>query len=81
MRQHRNGRDHKIKQIKLHDRVLAHFNKGISPGERVVTDGLQKVRDGAEVNPHIVAVEPAAASTPGTASQAPSAAATSSGRS
>ena len=41
------------------------IEKGVSPGERVITEGLQKVRDGMEVNPHVVAAEPALDSTPG----------------
>jgi membrane fusion protein (multidrug efflux system) len=51
------------------------IQSGVSPGERVVTEGLQKVHDGIEVNPH-VAAEPAL-STPGSPGEAPSAAATS----
>src|ERR1700691_226089 len=40
---------------------------GISPGERVITQGLQKVHDGMEVNPHVVPAEPAAGSAPASA--------------
>src|SRR5580658_372909 len=40
---------------------------GISPGERVITEGLQKVHDGMEVNPHVVPAEPAAGSAPASA--------------
>jgi len=48
------------------------IEKGVSPGERVITEGLQKVNDGMEVNPHVVAAPPAPARTPGPAGQAPS---------
>ena len=54
------------------------INKGISPGERVITQGLQKVHDGMEVKPTVVAVEPAPQATPGSADGVPSPAATSS---
>src|SRR5208282_5213229 len=53
------------------------IEKGVSPGERVITEGLQKVHDGMEVNPHVVAAQPAPARTPGPAGQAPSPGATS----
>ena len=53
------------------------INKGVSPGERVIAEGLQKVHDGMEVNPQVVAA-PAAQATPGSPDGAPSAAATSS---
>jgi len=46
--------------------------KGVSPGERVITEGLQKVHDGMEVNPHVVAAQPAPGGTPGPAGGAPS---------
>lgn len=54
------------------------INKGISPGERVITQGLQKVHDGMEVKPTVVAVEPAPQATPGSADGVPSPAASSS---
>ena len=54
------------------------INKGVSPGERVIAEGLQKVHDGMEVNPHVVSAPPAAPATPGSPDGAPSAAATSS---
>jgi hypothetical protein len=54
------------------------INKGVSPGERVIAEGLQKVHDGMEVNPRVVSVSPAAPATPGSPDGAPSAAATSS---
>jgi RND family efflux transporter MFP subunit len=53
------------------------IDNGISPGERVITEGLQKVHDGMEVNPHVVPAEPAT----GSAGEAPSSAATSGGQS
>ena len=30
------------------------IEKGVSPGERVITEGLQKVHDGMEVKPRVV---------------------------
>ena len=57
------------------------IEKGVSPGERVITDGLQKVRDGMEVNPHVVAAQPAPDSTLGPAGEAPSPGPTSGGQS
>ena len=52
------------------------IEKGVSRGERVITEGLQKVRDGMEVNPQLVRPEPALAESPASADQAPSDAAT-----
>ena len=46
---------------------------GISAGEHVVTEGLQKVRDGMEVDPHVVAIQPPSEVVPGAAAAAPSA--------
>jgi membrane fusion protein (multidrug efflux system) len=57
------------------------IDKGVSPGERVITEGLQKVRDGMEVNPHVVAAQPAPDSTPGPTGEAPSPVGTSGSRS
>lgn len=48
------------------------IEKGVSLGERVITDGLQKVRDGMGVIPHVVAAQPAPDNTPGPAGEAPS---------
>jgi RND family efflux transporter MFP subunit len=48
------------------------IEKGVSPGERVITEGLQMVHDGMEVNPHVVAARPAPDRTPGPAGEAPS---------
>ncbi len=57
------------------------IEKGVSPGERVITEGLQKVTDGMEVNPQSVRPEPALAESPASADQAPSDAATPGSRS
>jgi hypothetical protein len=54
------------------------INKGISPGERVITQGLQKVHDGMEVKPRLVVAEPASQATSGSVDGVPSPAATSS---
>ena len=54
------------------------INKGISPGERVITQGLQKVHDGMEVKPRLIVAEPASQATSGSADGVPSPAATSS---
>ena len=48
------------------------IEKGVSPGERVITEGLQMVRDGMEVQPRVIPAQPAPASTPGSAAEAPS---------
>jgi membrane fusion protein, multidrug efflux system len=48
------------------------IENGVAPGERVITEGLQKVHDGMEVNPRVVAAQPASESTAGTAGAAPS---------
>ncbi len=45
---------------------------GVSAGERVITEGLQKVHDGMEVNPHVVAIQPPAETAPGAGAAAPS---------
>ena len=57
------------------------IEKGVSPGERVITEGLQKVSDGMEVKPQSVRPEPALAESPASADQAPSDAATPGSRS
>ncbi len=54
------------------------IEKGVSPGERVITEGLQMVHDGMEVNPHVVPAQPAPGGTPGPAGGAPSPGASSS---
>jgi membrane fusion protein (multidrug efflux system) len=48
------------------------IEKGVSPGERVVTEGLQMVHDGMEVQPRVIPAQPAPESSPGSAGQAPS---------
>ena len=48
------------------------IEKGVSPGERVITEGLQKVHDGMEVKPRVMPAQPAPDSTPGSAGEAPS---------
>jgi RND family efflux transporter MFP subunit len=55
------------------------IDKGISPGELVITDGLQKVHDGIEVKTRVIPAEPE--STPGSAGEAPSPVAASRGQS
>ena len=57
------------------------IEKGVSPGERVITEGLQKVSDGMEVKLQSVRPEPALAESPTSADQAPSDAATPGSRS
>ena len=52
------------------------IDKGVSPGERVITEGLQKVSNGMEVKPQLVLPEPAPAESPASADQTPSDAAT-----
>ena len=46
--------------------ALRIIEDGLKPGERVITQGLQKVSDGMEVRPRLMPAEPAsaAASTP-----------------
>jgi membrane fusion protein (multidrug efflux system) len=51
-------------------------DEGLSPGERVITEGLQKVSDGMVVKPRLVAAEPGPSVSPSSAGQAPSSAAT-----
>jgi RND family efflux transporter MFP subunit len=57
------------------------IEKGVCPGERVITEGLQKVSDGMEVKLQSVRPEPALAESPTSADQAPSDAATPGSRS
>ena len=57
------------------------IEKGVSPGERVITEGLQKVHDGMEVKPRVMPAQPAPESAPGSAGKAPSPVATSSSQS
>jgi RND family efflux transporter MFP subunit len=59
-----------------HFRIIT---QGLNPGERVITEGLQKVTDGMEVKPRFVPAEPAGNTPPASADQTvlPAAAATS----
>jgi membrane fusion protein (multidrug efflux system) len=51
-------------------------DEGLSPGERVIAEGLQKVSDGMKVKPQPAPPEPAPAVSPASAGQAPSSVAT-----
>jgi membrane fusion protein (multidrug efflux system) len=57
------------------------IEKGVSLGERVITEGLQKVHDGMEVKPRVMPTQSAPESAPGSAGKAPSPVATSSSQS
>jgi membrane fusion protein (multidrug efflux system) len=48
------------------------IDQGVSPGERVITEGLQKVSDGMEVKPRMVPPEPAPAAPSASTGHAPS---------
>ena len=65
------GPDNKVvfRNVKVGPRVdgLWVIEEGLKPGERVVVEGLQKVREGASVNPKPV---PATSSRPGAAEPA-----------
>jgi hypothetical protein len=43
---------------------LVVISEGLQPGERIVVEGLQKVRDGMTVIPKIVSIETPTAQTP-----------------
>ena len=47
------------------------IDQGVSVGERVITEGLQKVSDGMEVKPQLAPAEPAPAGAPASADQQP----------
>ena len=47
------------------------IEEGVAPGDRVITEGLQKVSDGMEVKPRAVPPEPAPADSPASTDQAP----------
>jgi membrane fusion protein (multidrug efflux system) len=51
------------------------IDQGVSVGERVITEGLQKVSDGMEVKPRVVPPEPAPDAAPASADQQPATAA------
>jgi len=46
------------------------ISEGLQPGERVVVEGLQKVKDGMTVNANLVSMETPTAAPSGTAQQA-----------
>jgi RND family efflux transporter MFP subunit len=69
------GADNKVtlRTVKTGKKVgddLRIVDEGVSPGERVITEGLQKVSDGSEVKPRQAPPEPSPA-TSGSSSQAP----------
>ncbi len=70
------GSDNKVTmrtvEIGKQEGSLRIIEKGVSPGERVITEGLQMVHDGMEVQPRVIPAQPAPESSPGSAGQAPS---------
>ncbi len=62
------GADNKVtmRMVKTGKQVgdLRIIDDGVSPGERVITEGLQKVSDGMEVNPRLAPSEPAPSASP-----------------
>jgi membrane fusion protein (multidrug efflux system) len=64
------GADNKVtlRMVKTGKQVgdLRIIDEGVSVGERVITEGLQKVSDGMEVKPRVVPPEPAPAESPAT---------------
>jgi membrane fusion protein (multidrug efflux system) len=72
------GADNKVamRPVKVGERIgnLWIINEGLSAGERIIIEGLQKVRDGAVVNPKLAPAESAAqgSGTPGAPASAPS---------
>src|ERR1700723_2151331 len=64
------GADNKVtlRMVKTFKQVGDHMiiAEGVSVGERVITEGLQKVSDGMEVKPRVVPPEPASAESPAT---------------
>jgi RND family efflux transporter MFP subunit len=74
------GADNKVtlRMVKTGKQVgdLRIIDEGVSPGERVITEGLQKVSDGMEVNPRLATPEPAPAAPAPPAGEAPSSVAT-----
>ena len=68
------GADNKVetRMVKLGDRIDAQWlvEEGVSAGERVVVEGLQKIRSGALVEPETVAAE-ALVAAPAAAGAAP----------
>lgn len=74
------GADNKValRMVKTGKQVgdLRIVDEGLSPGERVITEGLQKVSDGMEVKPRQAPPEPAPAAAPASAGHGPSTVAT-----
>jgi RND family efflux transporter MFP subunit len=70
------GADNKVtlRMVKTGKQVgnLRIVDEGLSAGERVITEGLQKVSDGMKVKPQPAPPEPAPAVTPASAGQVPS---------
>jgi membrane fusion protein (multidrug efflux system) len=60
-----------LRNVKPGDRVgsLWIINEGVNPGERVVCEGLQKVKDGIEVVPQPAPATPDQSTTPASATQ------------
>jgi membrane fusion protein (multidrug efflux system) len=73
------GADNKVtlRTVKTGKQVgdLRIIDEGVSPGERVITEGLQKVSDGMEVKPRLVPPEPAPDAAPASTDQQPAASA------
>jgi membrane fusion protein, multidrug efflux system len=69
------GADNKVtlRMVKTGKQVgdLRIIDEGVSPGERVITEGLQKVSDGMEVNPRVAPPEPAPAGSPAQSGASP----------
>jgi membrane fusion protein, multidrug efflux system len=55
-----------IRGVQVGDRIgeMWVVNSGVSAGDRVVTEGIDKVRDGMTVNPLVEKTDPAAQSAP-----------------
>ena len=55
------GSDNKVtlRPVQASDRIgsLWVIDSGLKPGEKIVVEGLQKVRDGVTVNPTVVAIQ------------------------
>jgi membrane fusion protein (multidrug efflux system) len=79
------GTDNKVsmRMVKIGKQVgdLRIIEEGLAPGDRIVTEGLQKVSDGMEVRPRLVPAEAATAATPTSASGVPASAARQGGQS
>jgi membrane fusion protein (multidrug efflux system) len=79
------GTDNKVsmRMVKIGKQVgdLRIIEEGLAPGDRIITEGLQKVSDGMEVRPRLVPAEAATAATPTSASGVPASAARQGGQS